>query len=125
MGAGVQIRKEPQEILEERREQARLASAAKFKAQEDKNDAKTKMKGKNKPSRKHKKKQSNIIEAKKVIHISLHCRKVYDTFCVGHDLQICSSKLYTGKCQQTWPAHCVPVLRWEVTVCKYQALNQA
>lgn len=62
----VQIRKEPREVLEERRAQAKEANTAKLKVQEEKNEAKTKMKGKNKPSRVHKKKQSNIIEAKKV-----------------------------------------------------------
>ena len=50
----------------ERALQAREDFEAKKKAQAEKNDEKTKMKGKNRPSRKYRKKKTNIIEEKKV-----------------------------------------------------------
>ena len=61
-----QIRKEPEEIADERRAMAKEANALRRKKMEEKNEGKAKMKGKNKPSRIHKKKQSNVVEAKKV-----------------------------------------------------------
>ena len=62
----VQILKEPKEVRQERIQAAKEANATRRKEQEEKNEAKTKMKGKNKPSRRFKKKQSNIIEERKV-----------------------------------------------------------
>lgn len=50
---------------EERRAAEEAANAARVAAQRAKSEAKVKMKGKNKPSRRHKKKQNNIIEEKK------------------------------------------------------------
>ncbi len=49
----------------ERQQQTAEANAAQRKEQQEKNDAKKRMKGKNKPSKKHKKKQINVIEEKK------------------------------------------------------------
>lgn len=50
---------------EERRAAEEAANAARLAAQRAKSEVKVKMKGKNKPSRRHKKKQGNIIEEKK------------------------------------------------------------
>ena len=61
----LQIRKEPKEVQMERQQQAAEANRLQRKEQQEKNDAKKRMKGKNKPSKKHKKKQINIIEEKK------------------------------------------------------------
>lgn len=60
-----QVRKEPKEVQLERQQQIAEANAARRKEQQEKNDSKKRMKGKNKPSKKHKKKQINIIEEKK------------------------------------------------------------
>ncbi|KAL0026553.1 hypothetical protein WJX77_006409 [Trebouxia sp. C0004] len=60
-----QIRKEPKEVQLERQQQTAEANAAQRKEQQEKNDAKKRMKGKNKPSKKHKKKQINVIEETK------------------------------------------------------------
>ena len=49
----------------ERQQQAAEANRLQRKEQQDKNDAKKRMKGKNKPSKKHKRKQVNIVEEKK------------------------------------------------------------
>lgn len=49
----------------ERQQQAAEANRLQLKEQQEANDAKKRMKGKNKPSKKHKKKQINIIEEKK------------------------------------------------------------
>lgn len=49
----------------ERQQQAAEANRLQRKEQQEANDAKKRMKGKNKPSKKHKKKQINIIEEKK------------------------------------------------------------
>ena len=57
----------------ERALQAKEAIDAKRKAKEAKNEEKTKMKGKNRPSRKHRKKQTNIIEEKKVKSYAIAC----------------------------------------------------
>ena len=62
----LQIRKEPQEASRERAQLAREASAAKRQSLAVKNDEKTKMKGKNRPSRSYRKKKTNIIDEKKV-----------------------------------------------------------
>lgn len=61
----LQIRKEPKEVQMERQQQAAEANRLQRKEQQEANDAKKRMKGKNKPSKKHKKKQVNIIEEKK------------------------------------------------------------
>ena len=61
----LQIRKEPKEVQMERQQQAVEANRLQRKEQQEANDAKKRMKGKNKPSKKHKKKQINIIEEKK------------------------------------------------------------
>ena len=62
----LQIRKEPKEASKERAALQAEANAARKQAQVEKNEAKTKMKGKNKPSRRFRKKKSNVIEEKKV-----------------------------------------------------------
>lgn len=62
----VQIRKEPKEASRERAELAKEAAAAKRQALAVKNDGKTKMKGKNRPSKSYRKKKTNIIDDKKV-----------------------------------------------------------
>ena len=49
----------------ERQQQAAEANRLQRKEQQEANDGKKRMKGKNKPSKKHKKKQINIIEEKK------------------------------------------------------------
>ena len=49
----------------ERPQQTAAANAARRKEQQEKNDSKKGMKGKNKPSKKHKKKQISVIEEKK------------------------------------------------------------
>ena len=49
----------------ERQQQAVEANRLQRKEQQENNDAKKRMKGKNKPSKKHKKKQINVIEEKK------------------------------------------------------------
>lgn len=59
------MRKEPKEVAAERKEEARAANAAARKELQAANDAKKKMKGKNKPSRRQRKKQLNIIEERK------------------------------------------------------------
>ena len=61
----MQVRKEPKEIQLEKAAEAKAALAARTAARREKNDEKAKMKGKNKPSRRHRKKQSNIIEERK------------------------------------------------------------
>lgn len=60
-----QVRKEPKVVQLERQQQTAEANAAQRKEQQEKNDVKKRMKGKNKPSKKHKKKQINVIEEKK------------------------------------------------------------
>jgi U3 small nucleolar RNA-associated protein 7 len=67
MGAPVslQIRKEPKEVQKERKEEAAAANRARMRKQREQNESKKKMKGKNRPSRRQKKKQLNIIQDKK------------------------------------------------------------
>ena len=60
-----QVRKEPKEVAVERKEEARAANAAARREQQAANDAKKRMKGKNKPSRRQRKKQLNVIEERK------------------------------------------------------------
>jgi len=60
------VRAVPKEIQAERRQQAMEAELASRKAQRDKNEAKTKMKGKNRTSKRYRKKQLNVIDDKKL-----------------------------------------------------------
>ena len=60
------MQREPEEVRQEKLDAARAANKGVRAAQQAKNERKTKMKGKNKPSRRFRKKQSNIIEEKKV-----------------------------------------------------------
>ena len=57
--------KEPAEVQKQRQIEAEMANRARKKGQQDKADKKTKMKGKNKPTRRQRKKQQNIIEERK------------------------------------------------------------
>lgn len=59
------VRQLPKDVQEEKKRQEEEANRARTKDQEDKNDSKTRMKGKNRPSKKHRKKQINIVEEKK------------------------------------------------------------
>ncbi|GLC43907.1 hypothetical protein PLESTB_000921800 [Pleodorina starrii] len=59
------VRKEPADVARERRSEETAANAARLAAMRREAEAKAKMKGKNKPSRRHRKKQSNIIEDRK------------------------------------------------------------
>jgi len=59
------LRKEPTEVVQERRQAEREANLARLRVQVARNEAKDKMKGKNKPSRRHRKKQVNIVEERK------------------------------------------------------------
>ena len=59
------VRKEPAELAKQRRGEEDAANAASVAAQRKEADTKTKMKGKNRPTRRHAKKQINIIEEKK------------------------------------------------------------
>ena len=65
VGCGLQVRKEPKEVALERKEEARAANAAAKKEQQEENEGKKRMKGKNKPTRRQRKKQLNIIEEHK------------------------------------------------------------
>lgn len=53
-------------MQKERQEEARRAAAELAGAERQKQEVKTRMKGKNKPSRKFRKKQLNVIDEKKV-----------------------------------------------------------
>ena len=57
-----QVRREPKEVQQARRAEAAAANAAANAAQREKNEAKKPAKGKNRPSRRQKKKQLNVIE---------------------------------------------------------------
>ncbi|KXZ55840.1 hypothetical protein GPECTOR_2g1391 [Gonium pectorale] len=59
------VRKEPAEVVAQRRQEEAAANAARLAALRRESETKAKMKGKNRPSRKHRKKQSNIIEDRK------------------------------------------------------------
>ena len=59
------IKLDPKQVVQERKEQQRAAVAARLSKQREKNEMKVKMKGKNKPSKRHRKKQLNIIRDKK------------------------------------------------------------
>ena len=62
---GMQVRKEPKEVACERKEEARAANVAVRKGQQEQNEAKKRMKGKNKPTRRQRKKQLNVIEERR------------------------------------------------------------
>ena len=59
------LRKEPRDVQKEKQAQEAEANRLRRKEQEETNDAKTKMKGKNRPSKRHRKKQTNVIEEKR------------------------------------------------------------
>lgn len=59
------VRREPKEVQQERQQQMIVAAAERRSEQRAVADQKTKMKGKNRPSRRQGRKQSNIIEDKK------------------------------------------------------------
>jgi U3 small nucleolar RNA-associated protein 7 len=61
----VKVQKEPKDVAQQRRDEEAAANAARKAAAFEKTEARTKMKGKNKPTRRQKKKQMNIIEDKK------------------------------------------------------------
>jgi hypothetical protein len=59
------VLKEPKDVAQQRRDEEAAANAARRAAAFVKADERTKMKGKNKPTRRQKKKQMNIIEERK------------------------------------------------------------
>jgi hypothetical protein len=59
------VRKEPKDVQQEKRRQEEEANRLRRKQAEDKNDGKARMKGKNRPSKRHRKKQTNVIEEKR------------------------------------------------------------
>jgi U3 small nucleolar RNA-associated protein 7 len=63
-----QIRKAPLDVQKERQTKAMEARMALKSQREEKQDKKTRMKGKLKPSRKYRKKQQNVIDEKKMKH---------------------------------------------------------
>lgn len=63
----LQVLKEPVDVAQQRREAEAAANAARVAALRAKAEEKTKMKGRNKPTRRQKKKQMNIIEDKKPV----------------------------------------------------------
>jgi hypothetical protein len=62
-----QVLKEPKDVAQQRRDEEAAANAARRTAAFVKADERTKMKGKNKPTRRQKKKQMNIIEERKPV----------------------------------------------------------
>ena len=61
----MQLLREPSEIVKQRRAEEAAANAGRRKEALDKADERVKMKGKNKPTRRQKKKQMNVIEERK------------------------------------------------------------
>ena len=59
-----QVTKVPKDVQKERAQEAKAANAARTKVARDKNEGKTRMKGKNKAGRRHRKRQDNIIEVR-------------------------------------------------------------
>ncbi|PNH04286.1 putative U3 small nucleolar RNA-associated protein 7 [Tetrabaena socialis] len=59
------VRKEPADVVRQRRAEEQAANAESLASLRREAEGKIKMKGKNKPSRRHRKKQSNIIEDRK------------------------------------------------------------
>lgn len=60
--AGVQVTKVPKEVQRERALEAKESNAVRRKQAQDKNAGKTRMKGKNRATARHRKRQDNIIE---------------------------------------------------------------
>lgn len=60
------VRAMPKEVQKERREAAVAAELASRKAQRDKNAEKSRMKGKNRISKRYRKKQQNVVDDKKL-----------------------------------------------------------
>lgn len=60
------VRAVPKEVQQERRETATAAQLAARKSQRDKNEEKTRMKGKNRVSKRYRKKQQNVVDDKKL-----------------------------------------------------------
>lgn len=125
-----QVRREPEEAQADRAATESAANTARKREQAARNDAKTKMKGKNKPSRQHRKKKSNIIEEKKVLtpwHQSLaSCllkrsqvlQTLFRNALVWHGCmsassdQLWSSILLTGMCEARSGRHSCSVQSW-------------
>lgn len=59
------VRREPKEVQQQRQQQMAIATSERRAEQRTAADSKTKMKGKNRPSRRQGRKQSNVIEDKK------------------------------------------------------------
>eukprot|EP00798_Chlamydomonas_sp_ICE-L_P015753 gene15753-21876_t len=59
------VRKEPSQVQEQKRLESLEANEARNKTMAEENAKKTKMKGKNRPSKRHRKKVDNIVEEKK------------------------------------------------------------
>ncbi|PSC71469.1 WD40 repeat [Micractinium conductrix] len=64
-GAITRVVREPKEVQKQRQTEAEAANRARMEQQRHKNEEKKPMKGKNKPTRRQRKKQANIIEEKK------------------------------------------------------------
>lgn len=62
------MRREPEELQQDKRQAEAEANAARRREQEARNEAKTRMKGKNRPSKRYRKKRTNIVDDKKVGH---------------------------------------------------------
>lgn len=60
-----QVRREPEELQQDKRQAEAEANAARRREQEARNEAKTRMKGKNRPSKRYRKKRTNIVDDKK------------------------------------------------------------
>ena len=54
----------PKDVQRERAQEAKAANAARLKDSTDKNAAKTRMKGKNRATNRHRKRQDNIVEVR-------------------------------------------------------------
>jgi hypothetical protein len=89
----LQVYKEPKEVAEERRAEAAEANAARRKEQQEKNESKKRMKGKNKPTRRQKKKQLNVIEVLPHRTHLLSCLLKYEIsiWSSSHDVDITAS----------------------------------
>lgn len=57
----------PYEVARQRRDEENAANVARLISMRREAEAKAKMKGKNRPSRQHRKKQSNVIEDRKPV----------------------------------------------------------
>lgn len=90
----LQVLKEPKDVAQQRRDEEAAANAARSAAAAAKADARTKMKGKNKPTRRQKKKQMNIIEERKP---SLKAKLAQEVGCDTHRLD--------HSCDAQWLMH--------------------